>query len=74
MQWIPHSKRTPPPTLEKCLGAAADPFRANSFLSASQYSQPVVGLIFLRFAEFRFAKRRSALEQASASPPPRRPR
>ena len=45
-------------SLEKRLWAAADQFRANSGLSATQYSQPVLGLIFLRFAEVRFSKQR----------------
>ncbi|OFW00193.1 MAG: hypothetical protein A3G20_04490 [Acidobacteria bacterium RIFCSPLOWO2_12_FULL_59_11] len=38
-------------TLEKRLWAAADQFRANSGLKAGEYSGPVLGLIFLRFAE-----------------------
>ena len=54
-------------TLEKRLWAAADQFRANSGLSAAQYSQPVLGLIFLRFAEVRFGKQRALLETTSAS-------
>jgi type I restriction enzyme M protein len=47
--------------------AAADQLRANSGLTAQQYSQPVLGLIFLRFAEVRFAARRSELEKGAAS-------
>ena len=54
-------------TLEKKLWDAADQFRANSGLTAQQYSTPVLGLIFLRFAEVRFEKRRAALEKAGAS-------
>lgn len=40
--------------LEKRLWEAADQFRANSGLKASEYSTPVLGLIFLRFADARF--------------------
>ncbi|HWX20491.1 MAG TPA: type I restriction-modification system subunit M N-terminal domain-containing protein [Candidatus Binatia bacterium] len=54
-------------TLEKRLWAAADQLRANSGLTSRQYSLPVLGLIFLRFAEVRFAKRRAELEKTAAS-------
>ncbi|MSP38032.1 MAG: SAM-dependent DNA methyltransferase [Deltaproteobacteria bacterium] len=68
MQWIaPSEKDTATNTLETRLWAAADQLRANSGLTAAQYSTPVLGLIFLRFAEARFAKRRSELEKASAT-------
>ncbi|MDI1336143.1 MAG: class I SAM-dependent DNA methyltransferase [Lacunisphaera sp.] len=68
MQWIaPSEKDLATDTLEKRLWAAADQFRANSGLSAAQYSQPVLGLIFLRFAEVRFATQRAKLEKSSAS-------
>src|SRR5208283_4084738 len=46
---------------------AADQFRANSGLTAAQYSQPVLGLIFLRFAEVRFAAQRAKLEKTASS-------
>jgi len=63
MQWIaPSEKDTATNTLETRLWEAADQLRANSGLTAAQYSTPVLGLIFLRFAEARFAKRRHALE------------
>src|SRR6266850_5669824 len=63
MQWIaPSEKDTATNTLEKRLWEAADQLRANSGLTAAQYSTPVLGLIFLRFAEARFAKRRAELE------------
>ncbi len=69
MRWVaPTEKDTANETLEKRLWAAADQFRANSGLKAAQYSAPVLGLIFLRFAEARFAKRRAQLEKAGASP------
>lgn len=54
-------------TLEKRLWDAADQFRANSGLKPQEYSAPVLGLIFLRFAEVRFAAQRAKLETASAS-------
>jgi type I restriction enzyme M protein len=68
MQWVaPSEKDTASDTLEKRLWDAADQFRANSSLSAAQYSQPVLGLIFLRFAEVRFAAQHAKLEKTNAS-------
>jgi type I restriction enzyme M protein len=68
MHWVAPSERdTASDTLEKRLWNAADQFRANSGLTAAQYSAPVLGLIFLLFAETRFAKRRADLESAGAS-------
>ena len=68
MHWIAPSERdTASDTLEKRLWNAADQFRANSGLTAAQYSAPVLGLIFLLFAETRFAQRRAQLESAGAS-------
>lgn len=62
MHWIAPSERdTVTDTLEKRLWNTADQFRANSGLTAAQYSAPVLGLIFLLFAETRFAQRRTAL-------------
>ena len=40
---------------ERRLWAAADDLRANSNLKSSEYSTPVLGLIFLRYADFKFA-------------------
>lgn len=40
--------------IEKRLWESADELRANSGLRASEYSAPVLGLIFLRFADHRF--------------------
>ena len=60
MRWVaPTEKDTVNEALEKRLWDAADQFRANSGLKAGQYSTPVLGLIFLRFAEARFAQRRA---------------
>jgi type I restriction enzyme M protein len=68
MHWIaPTEKDTATVTLRKRLWQAADQFRANSGLTAAQYSQPVLGLIFLRFAEVRFAAQRAKLEKVGAS-------
>ncbi len=41
--------------LEKRLWGAADELRANSKLKSSEYSVPVLGLIFLRYADHKFA-------------------
>lgn len=41
--------------IEKRLWAAADELRANSELKSSEYSVPVLGLIFLRYADYKFA-------------------
>ena len=55
MKWIaPTEKDLASNTLEKRLWDAADQFRANSGLKAQEYSGPILGLIFLRFAEVRF--------------------
>ena len=68
MNWIaPSEKDHANNTLEKRLWDAADQFRANSGLTAAQYSQPVLGLIFLRFAEVRFAAQRAKLEKTAAT-------
>jgi type I restriction enzyme M protein len=40
--------------IEKRLWDSADQLRANSGLKSSEYAMPVLGLIFLRFAEHRF--------------------
>src|SRR5512133_2941297 len=68
MNWIaPTEKDTTAATLEKRLWDAADQFRANSGLKAQEYSGPILGLIFLRFAEVRFAIQRAKLEKAGSS-------
>ena len=68
MHWIaPTERDTVTDTIEKRLWDAADQFRANSGLTAAQYSAPVLGLIFLLFAESRFTKRRKDLESAGTS-------
>ena len=68
MQWIaPSEKDAATTTLEKRLWDAADQFRANSGLKPQEYSGPILGLIFLRFAEVRFAVLRARLEAAGSS-------
>src|SRR2546427_12354458 len=42
--------------IEKRLWDAADELRANSKLKSSEYSIPVLGLIFLRYADSRFSQ------------------
>lgn len=68
MIWIaPSEKDQATGTLENRLWGAADQLRANSGLTSAQYSQPVLGLIFLRFAEIRFVARRAVLEKKSSN-------
>lgn len=54
-------------TLEKRLWDAADELRANSSLKASEYSVPVLGLIFLRFADVKFAQAEKTLKKKKSS-------
>jgi len=48
--------------VEKRLWDAADELRANSKLKSSEYSIPVLGLIFLRYADQKFAVAQKELE------------
>lgn len=56
--------------LEKELWEAADQLRANSKLTAAEYSMPVLGLIFLRHADNRF---KDYLPEITADIPPQVP-
>jgi len=68
LHWIaPSEKDNATANLEKRLWDVADQFRANSSLKAQEYSGPILGLIFLRFADVRFAVQRAKLEKAGAS-------
>lgn len=68
MRWIaPSEKDTAAATLEKHLWDAADQFRANSGLKTQEYSGPILGLIFLRFAEVRFTIKHTKLEAVETS-------
>lgn len=49
--------------LEVDLWAAADKLRANSDLKASEYSTPVLGLIFLKFADNKYSQHEAAIDQ-----------
>jgi type I restriction enzyme M protein len=67
MRWVaPSEKDAGTAELEKRLWAAADELRANSGLTSAQYGQPVLGLIFLRFADAKFAARRAELEKVAS--------
>ncbi len=58
--------------LEAEMWRAADQLRANSKLTASEYSMPVLGLIFLRHAYNRFQKVKIEVEKTLPSHPQRR--
>jgi len=51
--------------LEKRLWSAADELRANSKLKSAEYSVPVLGLIFLRYADHRFTVAQAEVEGKS---------
>lgn len=53
--------------LENRLWDAADELRANSGLKASEYGTPVLGLIFLRFADAKFAAARDEIEAKASA-------
>ncbi|MGB9927316.1 MAG: type I restriction-modification system subunit M N-terminal domain-containing protein, partial [Methanosarcina sp.] len=48
--------------MEKRLWSAADELRANSKLKSSEYSVPVLGLLFLRYADHKFSVLQKDLE------------
>ena len=53
--------------IEKKLWDAANNLRANSSLSSDQYSGPVLGLIFLRHADYIFNKKKIEIEKNKAN-------
>ena len=53
--------------IEKRLWNAADQLRANSRLKSSEYSVPVLGLIFLRFADYKFTLAEQEIEKQQMS-------
>jgi type I restriction-modification system DNA methylase subunit len=68
-EWIaPSNKDAETTKLEKSLWDVADQFRANSGLKAQEYSGPLLGLIFLRFAEARFKVQREKLQDVDRTP------
>ena len=54
--------------LERDLWAAADKLRANSDLKASEYSTPVLGLIFLTYVSDAFEERQRELREQFQNP------
>jgi type I restriction enzyme M protein len=52
--------------IEKRLWDAADELRANSKLKSSEYSIPVLGLIFLRYADHKFTEAEKHLAKSGA--------
>ena len=71
MQWIaPSEKDADNAALEKRLWDAANQLWAGAGLKQSEYSEPVLGLIFLRFAEARFSAQRAKLEHPSTGSSP----
>lgn len=61
--------------LEKRLWDAADELRANTGLTSQEYSRPVLGLIFLRYAEYRYQQATERLAaKANTGEPQRRRR
>ena len=55
--------------LQSKLWEAADQLRANSGLKASEYASPVLGLIFLRYADDRFAQAAETVGPGSSRRP-----
>ena len=53
--------------LENRLWSAADQLRANTGLTSQEYSRPVLGLIFLRYAEYRYELAKDKLEAKQSS-------
>jgi len=53
--------------LEKQLWSAADSLRANTGLTAQEYSRPILGLIFLKYAEFRFTQAKEKIAAAGSA-------
>ena len=53
--------------VRRTLWAAADQLRANSTLTPVEYRGPVLGLIFLAYAEHRFEEVRPALEKKATA-------
>ena len=51
--------------VRRTLWAAADQLRANSTLAPNEYRGPVLGLIFLAYAEHRFEQVRAEVEACS---------
>ncbi len=52
--------------MEKRLWDIADELRANSELKSSEYSVPVLELIFLRYADYRFTEQENILSEKTS--------
>ena len=48
--------------LKDTLWTTADQLRANSGLKSTEYAEPILGLIFLRFADVKYSKYESAIK------------
>ena len=59
-------------SIEKDLWDAADLLRTNSQLKSSEYATPVLGLIFLRYADFRFSCAKARIDKEFAGAGKRR--
>jgi len=55
--------------IEKRLWEAADQLRANSGLKYSQFARPILGLIFLKYADYKFTQAQKELEKTSKAEP-----
>ena len=53
--------------LEDDLWSAADNLRANSDLKSSEYATPVLGLIFLKFADNKYKRAEAAITKEHAA-------
>ena len=53
--------------LETRLWSVADSLRANSELTSAEYKSPVLGLVFLRFADHKFSATKAQLESTGSS-------
>ena len=53
--------------IENRLWSAADELRANSRLRASEYSTPVLGLIFLRYADHKFTQAEQEINSGTST-------
>ena len=53
--------------IENRLWSIADELRANSRLRASEYSTPVLGLIFLRYADHKFTQAEQEIREAAST-------
>jgi hypothetical protein len=59
--------------IENRLWSMADELRANSQLRASEYSTPVLGLIFLRYADHKFTQAEQEIGETGSTSKQHRP-